>query len=118
MVQALHWHRSAALVLILDGSESAGQGCATGRQTHRQALRVAIVTHLLWQISFPCHSFGQLTADYQSHSGAVNTGTSPKVQHEYASGSATASQTGTSNCRQTVAANFSSQATSEACRFF
>ena len=117
-MQALHWRRSATLVLILDGSESAGQGRATGRQIHRQALRVAIVTHLLWQISFPCHSFGQLTAHYQSHSGAVNTGTSPKVQHGYASVSAKASQTGTSNCRQTIAANFSSQATSEACSFF
>ncbi|MEJ7594318.1 MAG: hypothetical protein WKF77_22505 [Planctomycetaceae bacterium] len=37
---------------------------------------------------FSYNSFGQLTADYQSHSGAVNTGSSPKVQYAYASGSA------------------------------
>jgi RHS repeat-associated protein len=37
---------------------------------------------------FTYNSFGQLTADYQSHSGAVNTGSSPKVQYAYASGSA------------------------------
>ena len=29
---------------------------------------------------FTYNSFGQLTADYQSHSGAVNTGSSPKVE--------------------------------------
>ena len=34
------------------------------------------------------NSFGQLTAEYQSHSGAVNTATTPKVQYAYASGSA------------------------------
>lgn len=37
---------------------------------------------------FTYNSFGQLTADYQSHSGSVNTGSSPKVQYAYASGSA------------------------------
>ncbi len=37
---------------------------------------------------FTYNSFGQLTTDYQSHSGAVNTGSSPKVQYAYASGSA------------------------------
>jgi len=37
---------------------------------------------------FAYNSFGQLATDYQSHSGTVNTGTSPKVQYAYASGSA------------------------------
>jgi len=37
---------------------------------------------------FAYNGFGQLTADYQSHSGAVNSGSSPKVQYAYASGSA------------------------------
>jgi len=37
---------------------------------------------------FIYNSFGLLTADYQSHSGAVNTGSTPKVQYAYASGSA------------------------------
>jgi RHS repeat-associated protein len=37
---------------------------------------------------FTYNSFGQVTADYQSHSGAVNTGSSPNVQYAYASGSA------------------------------
>ena len=37
---------------------------------------------------FTYNNFAQLTADYQSHSGAVNTGSSPKVQYAYASGSA------------------------------
>ena len=34
------------------------------------------------------NSFGQLITDYQAHSGAVSTGTSPKVQYGYANGSA------------------------------
>jgi RHS repeat-associated protein len=34
------------------------------------------------------NSFGQATADYQSHSGAVNVATTPKVQYAYLSGSA------------------------------
>jgi len=34
------------------------------------------------------NNFGQLTAEYQSHSGAVNTATTPKVQYAYANGSA------------------------------
>jgi len=37
---------------------------------------------------FTYNSFGQLITDYQSHSGAVNTGSSPKVQYAYADGSA------------------------------
>ena len=34
------------------------------------------------------NDFGQLATDYQSHSGAVNTSTSPSVQYDYADGSA------------------------------
>ena len=34
------------------------------------------------------NSFMQLIADYQNHSGAVNTSTTPKVQYDYANGSA------------------------------
>jgi hypothetical protein len=34
------------------------------------------------------NSFGQLKEQYQEHSGAVNTGTTPKVQYGYADGSA------------------------------
>ena len=34
------------------------------------------------------NSFGQLAAQYQEHSGAVNTGTTPKVEYAYADGSA------------------------------
>ena len=34
------------------------------------------------------NDFSQLTAQYQAHGGAVNTGTSPKVQYAYANGSA------------------------------
>ena len=37
---------------------------------------------------FVFNSFRQLITDYQSHSGAVNTSTSPKVQLAYADGSA------------------------------
>ncbi len=33
------------------------------------------------------NAFGQATADYQSHSGAVNVATTPKVQYSYLSGS-------------------------------
>ena len=33
------------------------------------------------------NSFGQLAEQYQEHSGAVNTGTTPKVQYAYADGS-------------------------------
>ena len=34
------------------------------------------------------NSFGQLTAQYQEHAGAVNTSATPKVQYAYADGSA------------------------------
>jgi RHS repeat-associated protein len=34
------------------------------------------------------NSFAQLITEYQSHAGAVNTGTTPKVQYGYANGSA------------------------------
>ncbi|MFN0052358.1 MAG: RHS repeat-associated core domain-containing protein, partial [Planctomycetales bacterium] len=37
---------------------------------------------------FVYNSFSQLTTEYQSHSGAVNTMTTPKVQYGYANGSA------------------------------
>ena len=40
------------------------------------------------ECQFAYNSFGQLVADYQSHSGAVNTGSTPKVQYGYANGSA------------------------------
>jgi RHS repeat-associated protein len=40
------------------------------------------------QCQFAYNSFMQLIADYQSHSGSVNTSTTPKVQYGYADGSA------------------------------
>ncbi|MDA0835071.1 MAG: hypothetical protein O2955_11310 [Planctomycetota bacterium] len=40
------------------------------------------------QCQFVYNSFGQLTTEYQSHSGAVNTMSTPKVQYGYANGSA------------------------------
>jgi RHS repeat-associated protein len=47
------------------------------------------------EVQFAYNDFGQVAADYQSHSGAVNTGTTPKVQYSYANGSAnTIRQTG------------------------
>ncbi len=39
-------------------------------------------------VQFAYNDFSQLTADYQSHSGAVNVSTTPKVRYDYASGSA------------------------------
>ena len=39
-------------------------------------------------VQFAYNSFSQLLADYQSHSGAVNVSTTPKVQYAYANGSA------------------------------
>jgi len=39
------------------------------------------------EIQYAYNGFMQLTTEYQSHSGAVNTGTSPKVQYAYADGS-------------------------------
>lgn len=38
-------------------------------------------------VQFAYNDFAQLTTDYQSHSGAVNVSTTPKVQYGYASGS-------------------------------
>lgn len=35
------------------------------------------------QVQREFNGFGQLTAEYQEHAGAVNTGTSPKVQYTY-----------------------------------
>ena len=40
------------------------------------------------ECQFAFNNFAQVTADYQNHSGAVNTGTTPKVQYGYANGSA------------------------------
>lgn len=37
-------------------------------------------------VQFAYNDFGQLTTDYQSHSGAVNVSTTPKVQYGYADG--------------------------------
>ena len=39
------------------------------------------------EVEFTYNDFGQLTADYQNHSAAVNVLTTPKVQYGYASGS-------------------------------
>jgi len=39
------------------------------------------------QVQHAYNDFSQLTADYQSHSGAVNVSTTPKVQYGYDSGS-------------------------------
>ena len=43
---------------------------------------------ILNEVQFAYNDFGQLVTDYQEQSGAVNTGTSPKVQYAYADGSA------------------------------
>jgi RHS repeat-associated protein len=40
------------------------------------------------QVQFVYNPFAQLTADYQSHAGAVNTATTPACQYAYADGSA------------------------------
>ncbi|MBX3440779.1 MAG: hypothetical protein KF774_00130 [Planctomyces sp.] len=40
------------------------------------------------ETQFAYNAFGQLTHDYQSHAGAVNTMTTPNVQYAYANGSA------------------------------
>jgi RHS repeat-associated protein len=40
------------------------------------------------EVQFAYNDFEQITADYQAHSGPVNTSTTPKVQYGYASGSA------------------------------
>jgi hypothetical protein len=40
------------------------------------------------QVQLTYNNFGQLTADYQSHSGAVNLGSTPACQYNYANGSA------------------------------
>jgi RHS repeat-associated protein len=38
------------------------------------------------EVQFAYNDFSQLITEYQAHSGAVNTGTSPKVQYGYANG--------------------------------
>ena len=38
-------------------------------------------------VNYVYDGFAQLATEYQSHNGAVNTGTSPKVQYAYADGS-------------------------------
>ena len=40
------------------------------------------------EVQFDYNNFSQLTADHQSHSGAVVPGTTPQVQYAYASGAA------------------------------
>jgi RHS repeat-associated protein len=40
------------------------------------------------EVRYEYGSFGQATKEYQAHGGAVNTGTSPKVQYGHASGAA------------------------------
>jgi RHS repeat-associated protein len=43
---------------------------------------------VLNDVQFAYNDFAQLITEYQSHSGAVNTGGTPKVQYAYADGSA------------------------------
>jgi len=38
------------------------------------------------EVQFTYNDFGQITADYQAHGGAVNTSNTPKVQYGYADG--------------------------------
>jgi RHS repeat-associated protein len=40
------------------------------------------------ETQFTYNDFEQISADYQAHGGAVNTGTTPKVEYSYANGSA------------------------------
>jgi hypothetical protein len=40
------------------------------------------------EVELAYNDFAQLTTSWQSHSGAVNTSTTPKVQYAYANGSA------------------------------
>jgi hypothetical protein len=40
------------------------------------------------QVRLVYNDFGQLTADYQAHYGAVDMGSTPKVGYTYADGSA------------------------------
>ena len=40
------------------------------------------------EVQFAYNDFGQLTDDYQAHAGAVNVMSTPKVQYDYANGSA------------------------------
>lgn len=40
------------------------------------------------EVQYAYNTFSQLVTEYQSHSGAVNTSTSPKVQYAYSDGSA------------------------------
>jgi hypothetical protein len=41
---------------------------------------------ILNEVQESYNSFGQLVAEYQNHSGAVDTSTTPKVQYGYDSG--------------------------------
>jgi len=43
---------------------------------------------ILNEAQFAFNDFSQLVTDYQAHNGAVNTGSSPKVQYAYADGGA------------------------------
>jgi len=40
------------------------------------------------EVEYAYNDFGQLITEYEAHDGAVNTGTTPKVQYVYADGSA------------------------------
>ena len=44
------------------------------------------------QVLYTYNTFGQLITDQQSHDGAVNVSTSPKVQYTYAAGGSSSNQ--------------------------
>eukprot|EP00456_Euglypha_rotunda_P092145 TRINITY_DN96_c2_g4_i2.p1 TRINITY_DN96_c2_g4~~TRINITY_DN96_c2_g4_i2.p1 ORF type:complete len:480 (+),score=98.55 TRINITY_DN96_c2_g4_i2:574-2013(+) len=50
------------------------------------------------EVLFVYNNFGQLITDYQSHAGAVNTSTTPKVQYGFANGSANTVRPTTITC--------------------
>jgi RHS repeat-associated protein len=77
---------------VKEGERTSHRQCRTSRlqlQTvscaHNATLGSGTVVN---DVQLQYNSFAQLIADYQSHSGAVNFGTSPVVQYGYANGSA------------------------------
>jgi hypothetical protein len=77
------------------GVDTADRRIATAYEVRGMKSQITSYDHatvgtgnVLNQCQFVYNSFGQLTAEYQSHSGAVNVSTTPKVQYGYASGSA------------------------------
>lgn len=63
-----------------------GTGTEIGTRTHLVLRSLRLSPSILNQVQYAYNGFGQVTVEYQAHTGAANTSTSPKTQYAYTEG--------------------------------